>query len=212
MVSHARLSGRRLLTLALIALSTTAVAAASETGLTGREGHPRARLPLALNAAPLGEPALDAAVRKAVGDWNAVSEATLGVAAFRWIDDRSGADVVVEFERPSGGTLMGEARFSVDRAGAIELPVRVVVVEPQARGETSRETLLYQVVAHELGHSLGLAHVTDPRSVMCCDYGAIDFKNSAIRDAYVGARRHPDLASVTAQLVAHYERFWRRSP
>jgi hypothetical protein len=49
-------------------------------------------------------------------------------------------------------------------------------------------------------------------SVMCCDYGAIDFKNSAIREAYLEARRHPDVGSVKAQLAAHYERFWRRSP
>ncbi len=54
--------------------------------------------------------------------------------------------------------------------------------------------------------------MTDPRSVMCCDYGAVDFKDPAVREAYVQARRHPDLGSVKAQLALHYERFWKRSP
>ena len=49
-----------------------------------------------------------------------------------------------------------------------------------------------------------------PRSVMCCQPGAVDFKDPAARDAYVEARRHPDLRSVRTELVEHYARFWRR--
>ena len=60
--------------------------------------------------------------------------------------------------------------------------------------------------------ALGLAHVADPRSLMCCEDGALDFKDAAVREAYVQTRRQPDLGSVSAQLVRHYERFWTRSP
>jgi matrixin len=84
------------------------------------------------------------------------------------------------------------------------------VVAPVARGQTSRETLLYQVVAHELGHALGLPHVRDPRSLMCCVTGSVDFNDPAAREAYVEARRHPDVRSARAELVEHYARVWRR--
>jgi hypothetical protein len=87
--------------------------------------------------------------------------------------------------------------------------VSITVVEPTARGQTTREALLYQVVAHELGHALGLPHVRDPASLMCCEPGALDFQDPVARDAYVRARRQPDLASVRAQLMEHYRRFWR---
>ena len=72
------------------------------------------------------------------------------------------------------------------------------------------QTLLYQVVAHELGHALGLPHVRDPRSLMCCVKGSVDFKDPAARDAYIEARRHPDVRSVRAQLGEQYARLWRR--
>jgi hypothetical protein len=45
---------------------------------------------------------------------------------------------------------------------------------------------------------------------MCCVYASLDFNDPAVREAYVEARRHPDVGSVRTQLVAHYERFWRR--
>jgi matrixin len=72
--------------------------------------------------------------------------------------------------------------------------------------------VFYQVLAHELGHALGLPHTTEPRSVMCCVEGSIDFRDPAQRDAYVEGRRHPDLRSVETQLREHYDRFWRRHP
>jgi len=94
--------------------------------------------------------------------------------------------------------------------GAIALPVRVVVHEPAARGQTSRETILYQVLAHELGHALGLPHNADPKSLMCCVHASLDFKAPAIRAAYIESRRHPDVGSAREQLAAHYGRVWRR--
>ena len=105
---------------------------------------------------------------------------------------------------------MGVTHLEAGADGVITLPVRIVVHEPAARGQTSRETILYQVLAHELGHALGLAHTTEPRSLMCCVHGALDFADPAVRAAYIEARRQPDVGTVRAQLAAHYERFWRR--
>lgn len=203
---------RHLLSAVAVLAAALAVAEASDTGLTGGEGHPRSHFPLGVHAAALAEPTLDAAVRRAVADWNAVGRAVLGVQPFYRADTAAGADVAVEFERASGQRLMGQTQFAVGDGGLIELPVRITVFEPRAWGETAPETLLYQVLAHELGHALGLTHVADPRSLMCCDYGAIDLKDPALREAYVDARRHPAVGSAKAQLAAHYGRFWRTPP
>ena len=83
------------------------------------------------------------------------------------------------------------------------------VFAPERLGRTTRETLLYQILAHELGHALGLPHAADPASIMCCAASGVDLGDPATRAAYVHARRHPDVRSARAQLAEHYARLWR---
>lgn len=199
--------------LALAALLLGAgLAAASDTALGGADGHPRARLPLALAVAPFGEPALDAAAARAVEDWNALAGEVLGARVFAPAAGAQAAQVSVRVEPPGTSWLMGVTELESDAVGVIRLPVHIAIVVPRARGEVSREVVLYQVLAHELGHALGLQHVSDPASLMCCVTGALNFQDPATREAYVAARRHPDVRSVRAQLAEHYRRFWSRHP
>ncbi len=202
----------RVLSLVCVVLLGAAEAgAAADVELSGAEGHPRARFPLSVYLEPSGDAALDAAARKAITDWTMLSRSALGVFVFT--EARSpDAAVVVTIERGDSSRLMGRTSIHADPTGMIVLPVRIVVAEPRTRGHTSAELVFYQVVAHELGHALGLAHAPDPRSVMCCTEGSIDFHDAAQRDAYVAGRRNPNLESVTPQLVEHYTRFWKRHP
>lgn len=195
--------------LALLAFVAPPPTAASETTLSGLEGHLRARFPLGIWIQPARDAQLEATMRRALDDWNALFRDALGIDAFT-VAPRETAQVQVNLEPATDAGLMGVTYLHTDDTGVIQVPVSITVVEPVARGQTSREALLYQVLAHELGHALGLPHARDPRSLMCCPPGAVDFKDPAVRATYVEARRHPDLHSVRAQLADHYARFWRR--
>jgi hypothetical protein len=149
-------------------------------------------------------------VRRAIEDWNAATLGTLGILAFEWHDQEEGAGVLIRFVPPQKDQPLGLTHLDADEAGVIRLPLHIDLAEPAAMGETSRETVLFQVAAHELGHALGLPHTDEAASIMCCLRGAVDLADPAIRERYVQARRRPEVRSALHQLLDLYPRFWQR--
>jgi Matrixin len=204
-----------LVPLLIVALGAVSVASAVQAADIpnlghGLIGHPKTRFPLTIYAQPAPEKALNSAIQDAVAKWNQVFEHVFHRSAFTWTANQAGADILIRFDKSVHTSHeMGETDIDADERGVIRLPVKINLNPPKARGRSNTRQVLFDVTAHELGHALGLPHINQPSSIMCCEPGAINFKDPAIRTAYIEARRHPDFRLVAPYLAAYYRKFWQ---
>jgi hypothetical protein len=175
-------------------------------------GHPKQRFPLTIYAPTAPSKPLYSAIQEAVAQWNQVFEQIFHEPAFKWTNQRTDADILIQFTNTEHfHHEMGETEVDADKRGVIRLPVKIDLNPPKPRGQTDVRQMLFDVTAHELGHALGLPHINKVNSIMCCEPGAIDFSDPATLSAYIEARRHPDLRSIAPDLAAHYRKFWKEN-
>lgn len=179
-----------------------AAASSGAVGL-GEEGHRLQRFPLRVWTEPDVDADLDKVLSRALQDWNTVFRHALGtsVDAFVRAETQPAADVIlarprvdryVSEELFQGTSVLAYTAYQSDERGLIRLPVWIYIRPGAALPKLDHETSLYVVVAHELGHALGLPHTEEPGSIMY----------------YTRARRDTDVAAARAQLAEHYTRFW----
>jgi predicted Zn-dependent protease len=176
--------------------------AAAAAGV-GEEGHRLQRFPLRVWLEPDVDRDVDTVLDRVLSDWNAVFREALAtsVDAFVRAETKSASDVIMARARQDeysseeifrGTSVLAYTSLLADEHGLIRLPVRIYIRPDASLPQLDHEASLYVVVAHELGHALGLPHTEEPGSIMY----------------YTRARHQTEVRGARAQLAAHYTRFW----